>query len=54
MSIHIIILCTSLGNLFLKVMVPGTLKRHLSEKFTRFFLDFRLYLSESTPTYNNY
>ena len=29
MSIHVIVLCKSSGNLFLKVMVPGTLKSHL-------------------------
>ena len=52
MSIHVIILCTSLGNLFLKVMDPGTLKRHLSDEFASFILKFILYLLESTQTYN--
>ena len=32
MSILVIILCTILGNLFLKEMVSGTLKRHLKLK----------------------
>ena len=29
MSIHVIVLCTNLGNLILKVMAPDTLKRRL-------------------------
>ena len=40
----------SLGYLFLKVMVAGTLKRHLSDKLASFFLKFRRYLLGSTRT----
>ena len=44
MPIRVTMPCTSLGNLFLKkVIVPGALKRHLSDKFSSFFffnLDF--------------
>ena len=49
MSIHVIILCTSLGNPFSKVMVPGTLKLHLYEIFGGFFLKFTPYLFERNP-----
>ena len=41
MPIRVTMPCTSLGDLFLKkVIVPGALKRHLSDKFSSFFLFF--------------
>ena len=41
MPIRVTMPCTSLGNLFLKkVIVPGALKRHLSDKFSSFFFFF--------------
>ena len=46
MSIFVIILCTSLGNLFLKVVAPGALAN------ASFILKFRLHLLKSTLTCN--
>ena len=43
MPIRVTMPCTSLGNLFLKkVIAPGALKRHLSDKFSSFFFFFNL------------
>ena len=39
MSNLVFILCPNLGIIFLKIMVPGTLKCQLQDKRASFFLD---------------
>ena len=57
MSIRVVRLRTNLGNLFLKVMVPGTLKRHFALCQLLVFLltlDFICFRVPELITTNNY